>query len=213
LIRNAMATEAPSKTVLLERRGERTLVREGKSVLEDRRDLLAHMLVEQTAVCHDLLEQAQAALADARRLLRRAIMRHGDNGLIHFSPSENPMSAPDWRVENRLGARWVHSDTTPGSAESKPGEGVEISVELEVARRAFKLLLAVFLPLAAAENNLARLVDVFRRTQRRVNALEHIILPELNQAIKHMEDRMDEMERDDLVRSLLIKRRQQHAAG
>jgi len=205
-----MATEAPSKTVLLERRAERTLVREGKSVLEDRRDLLAHMLVEQTAVCHELLARAQVALADARGLLRRAIMRHGNNGLIHFSPGESPMPAPDWRVENRLGAPWVHGDTAPGVADSKIGEGVEVSVELEAARRAFDLLLAVLLPLAAAENNLARLVDVFRRTQRRVNALEHIILPDLNQAIKHMEDRMDEMERDDLVRSLLIKRRQQY---
>ena len=69
-------------------------------------------------------------------------------------------------------------------------------------------LLALLLPLAAAQNNLLRLTDVFRRTQRRVNALEHIILPELDQSIKGMEDRMDEMERDDLVRSLLIKRRQ-----
>jgi vacuolar-type H+-ATPase subunit D/Vma8 len=39
--------------------------------------------------------------------------------------------------------------------------------------------------------------------------LEHIVLPELRQTIKEMEDRMDEMERDDLVRSLLIKRRTQ----
>ena len=50
-------------------------------------------------------------------------------------------------------------------------------------------------------------MDVFRRTQRRVNALEHIVLPELDRSIKDMEERMDEMERDDLVRSLLVKRR------
>ena len=42
-----MADDAPSKTQLLARRDEKALVDEGRSVLEDRRDLLAHMLVEQ----------------------------------------------------------------------------------------------------------------------------------------------------------------------
>ena len=54
-----------------------------------------------------------------------------------------------------------------------------------------------------------RLINVFRKTQRRVNSLDHIVLPEINELIRHMEDMMDEMERDDLVRSLLIKRKQQ----
>ena len=64
------------------------------------------------------------------------------------------------------------------------------------------------LALAEAQNNLLRLTDAFRRTQRRVNALDHIVLPEITEAIRVMEETMDEMERDDLVRSLLIKRQQ-----
>ncbi len=37
--------ETPSKTVLIERRDERSLVVEGKSVLEERRDMLAHAII------------------------------------------------------------------------------------------------------------------------------------------------------------------------
>ncbi len=111
---------------------------------------------------------------------------------------------------NRLGTPWLtanpHDNVT--DADSLVTKNIETSVELEAARLAMQQLLAALLPLAEAYNNLLRLTDVFRRTQRRVNALEHIILPELDQTIKGMEDRMDEMERDDLVRSLLIKRRQ-----
>ena len=73
---------------------------------------------------------------------------------------------------------------------------------------AFQQLLIKLLELAEAENNLVRLTDAFRRTQRRVNALDHIVLPEITEAIRRMEETMDEMERDDLVRSLLIKRKQ-----
>jgi len=52
------------------------------------------------------------------------------------------------------------------------------------------------------------MTDAFRRTQRRVNALDHIVLPDITEAIRRMEETMDEMERDDLVRSLLIRRKQ-----
>lgn len=203
-----MANEAPSKTVLLERRGERDLVREGKSVLEDRRDLLAHMLVEQIEQCEKLLQDTQRIWTDARKLLRRAIMRHGRFGLANFSSDETGFSAPGWQVVNRLGMPWLDGPDVHSKPETAPADGVEVSIELEAARRALQRLVSLLLPLAAAQNNLVRLTDVFRRTQRRVNALEHIILPELDETIKGMEDRMDEMERDDLVRSLLIKRRQ-----
>ena len=76
---------------------------------------------------------------------------------------------------------------------------------------ALQQLLIKLLELAEAENNLVRLTDAFRRTQRRVNALDHIVLPEITEAIRRMEETMDEMERDDLVRSLLIKRKQADA--
>ncbi|MGA8262301.1 MAG: V-type ATP synthase subunit D [Arenicellales bacterium] len=201
--------EAPSKTRLLEQRAERAMVREGKSVLEDRRDLLAHMLIEQVDEAGRLSAQADRALSLMRRLLRRAILRHGVEGLVVCAVEDTGLAAPHWRIENRLGTPWLSSG--PGEAAPAPEQpgveaGLEESVELAGARRTLRDLLAVLARLAAVENNLVRLVDVFRRTQRRVNALEHIVLPELNHAIKEMEDRMDEIERDDLVRSLLIKR-------
>ena len=200
--------EAASKTQLLERRAERTMVREGKSVLEDRRDLLAHMLVEQMAETDRLTREAARAFAWARQMLRRALMRHGLTALtLRAGEPGNPkLEAPRWELENRLGTPWLTVDM-PAESDGGSSSDTEVSVELEGTRRAYRELVAVLLELAAGENNLSRLVEVFRRTQRRVNALEYVVLPDLNRAIKEMEDRMDEMEREDLVRSLLIKRR------
>lgn len=204
-----MANDAPSKTVLLERRGERDLVREGKSVLEDRRDLLAHMLVEQIESCEKLLNEARALWASARELLRGAVMRHGPTGLDYFKGA-NPFAPADWKVLNRLGTPWLesHREPTPLSTSGPATKDIETSIELAATRRSVTQLLETLTALAVAQNNLTRLVEAFRRTQRRVNALEHIILKDLNETIKNMEDRMDEMERDDLVRTLLIKRQQ-----
>lgn len=207
--------EAPSKTQLLERRAERSMVREGRSVLEDRRDLLAHMLIDGIHETAALTEEAGRAFALARRMLRRSFMRHSIPGVAVRGGGHDALDAPHWSVENRLGTPWLVSAPVAGASRPEEPEvqpSLEESVELDGARRAFRDLLAVLLRLAVAENNLVRLVDVFRRTQRRVNALEHIVLPDLNRTIKEMEDRMDEIERDDLVRSLLIKRRRARAA-
>ena len=204
-----MATDTPSKTLLLTRRAEKDLVGEGKAVLEDRRDLLAHMLVQEMRRTEELLTSIDAELVEARDAFRRCVLRHGIVGLSRFT-GQPALASVSWRVENRLGARYLSGDCeTPAADASELTDSWVISLELEAALPVMRKLLLSLLQLAIADNNLQRLIAIFRRTQRRVNALEHIVLPELTATIKEMEDRMDEMERDDLVRSLLIKRRMQ----
>jgi len=205
-----MPDDAPSKTQLLLRRAERDLVSEGKSVLEDRRDLLAHMLVEHMQEAERLTADIGAELQRAGRLFQHCVMRHGASGLTRLVDLRTPPATAPWQLHNRLGVPFVRLDyDAPDTDDQEPPQSWAVSVELAATLQALRKLLPALLKLAATENNLLRLVDIFRRTQRRVNALEHIVLPELHQTIREMEDRMDEMERDDLVRSLLIKRRMQ----
>jgi len=209
-----MADETSSKTELLERRAERELVREGKAVLEERRDLLAHFMLDQIRLTEQLEKERERIFDEARQHLHRAAMRHGLNGVRGFAVSDSNLPRPQWKIENRLGSNWlVGATAVPAQAARELGDGIEVSLELDMTVSAFQQLLMKLLELAEAENNLVRLTDVFRRTQRRVNALDHILLPEITDAIRRMEENMDEMERDDLVRSLLIKRKQAAAVS
>ncbi len=198
-----------SKTELLERRAERDLVHEGKAVLEERRDLLAHFLLDQIRHTEQLVRERDSTFDEARRHLHRTAMRHGLGGVRRFAVGETSLPRPQWLKENRLGTGWLVGATAVTARPPREhGDGIDVSLELEMAVSAFQRLLIELLALAEAENNLVRLTDAFRRTQRRVNALDYIVLPEIINAIRHMEATMDEMERDDLVRSLLIKRKQ-----
>ena len=204
-----MAEETSSKTELLERRAERELVSEGKAVLEERRDLLAHFMLEQIRHTEKLEAERNRIFERARQHLHRAAMRHGLSGLNRFASKDTCLPPPQWQLENRLGTDWLVDAAE--MTEPPPRElvdGIDVSLELEMTVSVFQQLLANLLEVAAAENNLLRLTDAFRRTQRRVNALDHIVLPEITESIRRMEETMDEMERDDLVRSLLIKRKQ-----
>lgn len=203
-----MPHEAPSKTELLERRAERDLMHEGKSILEERRDMLAHLVLDQMRLTQKLTGDCERLFKQAREQVRRAAMRHGLTGLERFAGNQTQLLDVTWSIRNRLGTAWLEQ-LASGNATTRRemGVGHEISLELELAVNRCQLLLQYLLVLATAENNLVRLVGMLRRTQRRVNALDHVLLPEIHQTIQQMEDAMDEMERDDLIRSLLIKRK------
>ena len=204
-----MTEQAPSKTDLLERWAERDLVREGKSVLEERRDLLAHQVLTQIDTVDDISDRRDRDLAQARRQFRLAATRHGVRGLRAFARDATTLPAPGWQTTNRLGVTWLKPTQEPLTAPAPElGADWEISLELEAATTSLQHLVQSLVALAVAESNLARLVAAFRRTQRRVSALEHVVLPDLEAAIHRIEDALEELERDDLARALLIKRRQ-----
>ena len=209
-----MSEGTSSKTELLERRAERELVREGKAVLEERRDLLAHFMLDQIRRTEQLVKERDRIFDETRQHLHHAALRHGLCGVRRFAVTDTNLLRPQWQIENRLGTNWlVGAAAVPARPPRELGNGIEVSLELELTVSAFQKLLLKLCEMAEAENNLVRLTDAFRRTQRRVNALDHILLPEITDAIRCMEETMDEMERDDLVRSLLIKRKQVASAS
>lgn len=204
-----MVDVAPSKTELLDRRGERDLVREGKAVLEERRDLLARMMWEQIGRVELLESKVEAGLELARAWSRRAVARHGVKGVLAHGSDNPPAYAAQWQAGNRFGTVWLELSNRETEQSAEPSsQDPRASLELDGARAALDELLELLIELAGAEGNLVRLAHGFRRTQRRVNALEHIILPELDRQIGRIQSAMEEVERDDLVRSSLIKRRQ-----
>ncbi len=56
------------------------------------------------------------------------------------------------------------------------------------------------MPLAALERNLRRLAAEYRRTERRARALENVLMPELEQALRFVEEQLELYELEENVR-------------
>ena len=54
--------------------------------------------------------------------------------------------------------------------------------------------------LAGVSGNLYRLLAEYRITERRSRALENIILPEIDQALREMSSHLEELELEDAIR-------------
>jgi len=80
-----------------------------------------------------------------------------------------------------------------------------VPFELDNAIRGFTNNIAGLLKLAEAEKSCALLADEIEKTRRRVNALEHIVIPDLLSTIKYIQMRLDENERGAIVRLMKVK--------
>jgi len=73
---------------------------------------------------------------------------------------------------------------------------------------AFEKLLGSFqalLDLAGKEDALFRMADELEKTRRRVNALEYVLIPDLDAVIRSIDDKLSEQERANQVRLMKIK--------
>jgi V/A-type H+-transporting ATPase subunit D len=89
----------------------------------------------------------------------------------------------------------------------KPDYGfANTSAELDKAFEQFYSVLKLIADLAKVEGTTFQIAYDVRRTQRRVNALNHVVIPMYTNITKRIELVLEEKEREEFVRTKLIKR-------
>lgn len=76
---------------------------------------------------------------------------------------------------------------------------------LDIALEKFNNVIPRLVALAAAEKSLKLMAFEIERTRRRVNALQHVMIPSFTEAIRSISIKLDEMERSTLSRLMVVK--------
>ena len=79
------------------------------------------------------------------------------------------------------------------------------SMELDRALKRYRELIPKMVELAEKERELEMLSYEIERTRRRVNALEHILIPNIFETISYISMKLEELERSNLTRLMKIK--------
>lgn len=94
--------------------------------------------------------------------------------------------------------------------EQKRGDGLpyaypEITGEADYSVQQAAALLPKMVALAQTEKTVRLLAEEIERNKRRVNALEYVMIPQLEETIKYIKSKLDENERAAVIRLMKVK--------
>ena len=197
---------APTKSNLLRTRERLNFAREGYDLLEQKREILVAELmrrVEEVKILErELDKRIETAYPSLKRMLvktgRESAKRLAQNVSYNFKLKEKlivsaGMKLPGLEVE-------LPATELKYSAANSFAECDETVIE-------FFELLKICTELAAIRTIAWRLAREVRRTQRRVNALEKMVIPVADETRVYIESVLEERERDAFFTSKLLKKK------
>lgn len=203
-----MAKVAPTRQALLERKERIELAKQGKDLLEKKRAALMKEILRITErVMHEASE-LQSAAGQARRALARAEMRAGPEAVRSAALAARGDIPIRVTTSNVMGVRVPEFEQRRVSRAmlERNYAPAGTSVTIDEAAASFEAVIDAVIDLAESELRLRRLTDEIRNTSRRLNALEHILIPRLEAERDSIELTLSERERGDRFRLKLAKR-------
>lgn len=202
-----MTIRSASRAALLELRSERRVVEDGHRFLDEKRALLAHEVLQRLRAFGERLGQRRELERQGAAALADAIAIDGLETLLLYTPVGDSGGELDLHTRSFLGVTTVtKAALRPGDeadAADRGGAPAREPIASPEARRVGELhgrLLEPALELASELGNLVRLMEEFQRTQRRVRALEKVVLPELRADERRMEDALEEVDQEEAIR-------------
>ncbi|MCL6614695.1 MAG: V-type ATP synthase subunit D [Firmicutes bacterium] len=196
----------PTRMELLRLRRRLAMDRRGHKLLKDKLDEMMkrfRALVEENRRLRTVVEEALAEATGAF-VMARALMGE--------AATELAIAVPVVRVRVEAGARRIMNVLVPTfaavreeKADTFPYGFAETSGELDVAITLLRETLEELVRLVEAEKAVELLAAEIERTRRRVNALEYVLIPRLEEKVRFISMKLDENERATRTRLMKIK--------
>jgi V/A-type H+-transporting ATPase subunit D len=189
---------------LLRLRKRLGLARRGHKLLKDKQDELMKRFMGLVHQIKDLRLSVEEELENAwRRFLVARSM--GGSQVV-----ENAVSAPTRKTTVEVGREQVMNLVVPVFSLKTEGKLASYGLaatpaELDTSLVAMEKVLGRMVELASKEKALELIGDEIERTRRRVNALEYILIPNLEETIRYISMKLSEMERGNLTRLMRVK--------
>ena len=204
----AQKTVNPTRMELSRLKARLKTASRGHKLLGDKRDELMRQFLALVRSAGDLRQKVEAGLEAANRAmtaasdamspaeLAAALARPSQSVILETS-SVNIMGVetPVYRVETR----------DPDPSGIFPYGFASTVGELDEAIGALSRVFGDMLALAQAEKTCQLLADEIERTRRRAGALEHVLIPDMQQKIRYISMRLQENERSNTVRLMRVK--------
>ena len=179
---------APTKSVQLNLRRDLEMATEGYNLLEQKREILVMEMMRLLDRVQHVQRELHERQETAYRTLRRAIAQ---NGLLHL---RNVASGIHYEHQVKVESSLLAGFRIP-------------KIQTEHTMKQFLELMESVAALAELETTVMLLARELKKTQRRVNALEHLFIPDYKATLHYIGESLESKELDSFFTSKLIKKR------
>lgn len=189
----------PTKGFLMETKRRIEVIERGTEFLKLKRDQLAKELTESLEVLRGQRGRLLNNLQEAYNALTAAFLSLGP--IEVKSQTRSIKNALELEVLPRSIMGVVYPSVKIGVL---PEVAAELDITLTYAAEKVYEIIEDLIRLAEFEEKVERIADELGTTNRKVNALENIVIPDLRYIIKFIGDKLDEESLEELVRIKLI---------
>jgi V/A-type H+-transporting ATPase subunit D len=204
----ASTTINPTRMELTRLKARRKTAVRGHKLLKDKRDELMRQFLDVVRRNRELRAKVEKSLMEAHSAFTVA------SAVMSPEMLEQALSCPKQSVSLDMKFRNIMSVNVPeytfhtkneDPAEIYPYGFAQTSGELDDALEALSGVFQDMLELAQVEKTMHLLAEEIEKTRRRVNALEYVMIPEMETNIKYISMKLDENERSSTSRLMKVK--------
>lgn len=196
----------PTKLELIRIRRSLQVAQNVYRILEDKRDILVRRLNELIEEAEEARRKLTEPLMKAYDALHESLLSMGPLRLLSIAINVPEVVSVKAKSRTIIGINIPMVEVDSGKIGLTYGFA-DTSVSLDEVANMFRELVSIICKAAELENAIFRLAEELKRTQRLLNALEHVVIPRYKDAIKFISMTLEERERDDFVKLKHIKRR------
>ena len=182
--------------------------RRGHKLLKDKRDELMRQFLELVRENKRLRAEVEEAISEANKHMAVA------SSMMSPEQLNTALMLPKQQISVQVGEENVMSVHIPKFEVSYKTNDVNdmysygfgfTSGDLDEAINKLSQVMSKLLRLAEVEKSCQLMADEIERTRRRVNALEHVMIPQYEETIKYITMKLDENERSTTTRLMKVK--------
>jgi H(+)-transporting ATP synthase, vacuolar type, subunit D len=197
----------PTRIELIKLRRRIKLSKRGLDLLKMKRSALVMEFLKLAAEIRGLRENLRKDVEEALNSMVNAEIASGMmtiERIAYMSGESNVGIKP----KNVMGVRIpVLNIDYEKAVLSEQYRALSVPIPVDEAISKFEKLFKSLINVAEKENSMRRLLHEIDRTKRRSNAIENILIPNLNAQAKYIRMRLDEMERDTFTTLKIVKKK------
>ncbi|MCR5485971.1 MAG: V-type ATP synthase subunit D [Lachnospiraceae bacterium] len=198
----------PTRMELTRLKRKLATTRRGHKLLKDKRDELMRQFMDLVRENMELRKKVEAGIKAANKnfVLAKSTMSEESVNVAFMTPKQEVSLSTDTKNIMSVDIPVFQYQTRTNDANDIYSYGLAFtSSDLDDAVKSLADLLPDMLHLAEVEKACQLMAAEIEKTRRRVNALEHVMIPETEASIKYISSKLDENERSTQIRLMKVK--------